>query len=232
MEDVRHKVEAWLRGPTDFLQDSSLEAFPLISPDGDSEIRPIVMKTRVADASQPPPRLSTRFEKFSSWVSLVRALCLLKHVSQSFHSSSDTCKGWHSCAQHHSVDSMKATEKFVFEMIQREFYAEEISCLLKGECLPKSSPIRPLCPYLDEDGLLRVGGRLQEATEMLDLPCIHPLILPKSSHVSSLLVWHYHDKVKHQGRHFTEGALRSAGFWIVGAKRLVASLLGRCFTCR
>jgi Family of unknown function (DUF5641) len=38
--------------------------------------------------------------------------------------------------------------------------------------------------------------------------------------------------MKHQGRHFTEGALRSAGFWIVGAKRLVASLIGRCFTCR
>jgi hypothetical protein len=231
MEDVHQKVEAWLRGPTDFLQDSSLEAFPLISPDSDSEIRPIVKKTGVADASLPPP-LSTRFEKFSSWVSLVRALCLLKHVSQSFHSSSDTCKGWHSCAQHHSVDSAKATEQVIFKTVQREFYAEEMACLLKGECLPKSSSIRPLSPYLDKDGLLRVGGRLQEATETLDLPYIHPLILPKSSHVSSLLVRYYHDKMKHQGRHFTEGALRSAGFWIVGAKRLVSSMIGRCFTCR
>ncbi|KAM6948701.1 importin-13-like [Aplochiton taeniatus] len=43
----------------------------------------------------------------------------------------------------------------------------------------------------------------------------NPIILPKNSHVSLLLVRQYHEEVKHQGRHFTEGALRAAGFWVL-----------------
>lgn len=35
----------------------------------------------------------------------------------------------------------------------------------------------------------------------------------------------------HQGRHFTEGALHTA-VWIVGAKRLISSIIFKCVTCK
>lgn len=41
-----------------------------------------------------------------------------------------------------------------------------------------------------------------------------------------------HEKVFHQGRHITEGAIRSSGYWITGCKRLVSSLVYQCITCR
>lgn len=47
-----------------------------------------------------------------------------------------------------------------------------------------------------------------------------------------LLVRHFHEAVKHQGRHFTAGALQSAGYWIIGGKRLISSLLHKCIKCR
>ncbi|KAK2903743.1 hypothetical protein Q8A73_010400 [Channa argus] len=40
------------------------------------------------------------------------------------------------------------------------------------------------------------------------------------------------DRVKHQGRIFTEAALRSEGLWIVGAKRCVNSHLRKCIICK
>lgn len=43
---------------------------------------------------------------------------------------------------------------------------------------------------------------------------------------------HYHERVAHQGRHITEGAIRSAGLWILGGKRLVTSVIYKCVTCR
>ena len=43
---------------------------------------------------------------------------------------------------------------------------------------------------------------------------------------------HFHEQVKHQGRHLTEGALRSGGYWIMGAKNLISSYIHDCFTCR
>lgn len=47
-----------------------------------------------------------------------------------------------------------------------------------------------------------------------------------------LLIRHFHGKVLHQGRHFTEGAIRAGGFWITNGKRRVASVLFGCFKCR
>ena len=46
------------------------------------------------------------------------------------------------------------------------------------------------------------------------------------------MVQHYHDSVHHQGRLFTEGAVRPAGFWITGCKRLVNSVIRDCVTCK
>lgn len=65
-----------------------------------------------------------------------------------------------------------------------------------------------------------------------DMQDKHPLILPGNHHVSTLLVRHYHNKVKHMGRHFTDGAVRSAGIWITGVKRLINSILHKCVPCR
>ena len=60
----------------------------------------------------------------------------------------------------------------------------------------------------------------------------HPVILPKNHNVSTLLVRHYHEQVAHQGRHLTEGAVRSAGLWIQGSKGFVSSVLHKCVTCK
>lgn len=61
---------------------------------------------------------------------------------------------------------------------------------------------------------------------------ISPLILPRQSHLTTLLTRHYHEQVQHQGRHITEGALREVGLWIIGGKRCVSSVLHHCVTCR
>ncbi|KAK3507778.1 hypothetical protein QTP70_000334 [Hemibagrus guttatus] len=51
------------------------------------------------------------------------------------------------------------------------------------------------------------------------------------SHAAKLLVEHYHDRVKHQGRVFTESAIHNAGYWIVGVKKLINSILHKCVMC-
>lgn len=57
-------------------------------------------------------------------------------------------------------------------------------------------------------------------------------ILPAKHHVSTLNVRKFHADVKHQGRHLAEGRIRSSGYWIVGGKRLVSSILHKCVTCK
>lgn len=66
---------------------------------------------------------------------------------------------------------------------------------------------------------------------MAEFPQLYPLIIPKT-HISTLLVRKYHKQTAHQGRHFTEGAVRSAGLWIIGGRRFVSSVTHKLVFCK
>ena len=74
--------------------------------------------------------------------------------------------------------------------------------------------ILPLGPFIDKDSILRVGGRLKNAS--LSNQVKHPIILPKGSHVTKLIIKHYEEHTKHQGQGMTLNETRSHGYWIIG----------------
>ena len=123
-------------------------------------------------------------------------------------------------------------EVFILREVQRQHFSHDIQRLQHGRPLAKDSPIVSLSPYLDKDKILRVGGRISRAAGQIPSHEINPIILPKRNHVSTLLIRHFHEKVSHQGRLFTEGALRSGGYWLLGARRLITSFIHKCVTCR
>ena len=218
-----HRLNVWLTGPelTFLDQEKKAETFPLISPGEDKEVK--VLKLTVSENS-----FSQIFLLFVSWFSLVRALCFWKHLARSFFAPVNDCKGWHKCSSYLDPQLLTEVEMTIIRFAQREVFSDEIQTLSIGKELPKDSSIISLSPFLDNDGMLRVGGRVN-ANRISDDK--NPIIVPKG-HVARLLVLYFHKKVKHQGRHFTEGIIRSSGFWIVGAKRLVSSVINDCFICR
>ncbi|KAM4593953.1 uncharacterized protein PAE49_010961 [Odontesthes bonariensis] len=224
----------WITGPP-FLSlpegasTSEEESYDLVAPDLDTEVR-----SHATMLSVPPANLgSHRFERFSSWKSLVRAIAFLTHVTQSHGSSAmvkhKDCNGWHLCKGPHTAEELLKAGTLIIKSVQRETYSKEFSCLAAGKNISKDSPLGKLNIYVDEDGLLRIGGRLNQSA--LDAREKLPLVIPGRSHIATLLVRHYHEKVKHQGRVFTEGSVRSAGFWIVGAKKCINGILHKCVTC-
>ena len=48
----------------------------------------------------------------------------------------------------------------------------------------------------------------------------NPVIVPESHHIATLRMRQHHQRISHQGRHLTEGAVRSAGLRINGGKDL------------
>ncbi|XP_072170623.1 uncharacterized protein [Diadema setosum] len=52
--------------------------------------------------------------------------------------------------------------------------------------IKKASALYRLDPFIDEDGLLRVRGRLDRASMSRDVR--HPVILPQKGHITSLLI--------------------------------------------
>ena len=82
---------------------------------------------------------------------------------------------------------------------------------------------------MDQQGILRVGGRL---SKLNNSPEVHPVIIPKKHFIAVLLTRHFHEQVSHQGRLLTEGAIRAAGYWIMGGRHTVSSVIYQCVTCR
>ena len=60
----------------------------------------------------------------------------------------------------------------------------------------------------------------------------NPVILPKSSHISSLIISHVHEKTHHSGRGITLNKLRSCGYWIVGGNAMIRHFISNCVKCR
>ena len=161
---------------------------------------------------------SDRFSRFSSWTSLVRAITTLIHFA-TFAKAEPKSTG----------KNIERAKGLVIRGSQLEFFSEELAALKNGSEVRRTSILAKLNLFLDPEGL-RIGCRLNSSK--LDLREKHPVIIHRSSHIAILLVRHYHKEVMHQGRHFTEGAIRSAGYWIIGGKRLVSSITHQCVICR
>jgi hypothetical protein len=208
--------------------------YPLIQPESDQDVRPLNVKTTACvyttvTVSSPEPRLGIRrFEQFSKWCDLITGIVCLQRTCRKLKAQPDQQPKPYSF---NSVEEIQNAETFVLKQVQQESFPKDIKNLLAKTPLTKDSSIATLSQYVDEQGLLRVGGRINKATSVLPAKEINPIILPKNSHVSLLLIRHVYNEVKHQGRLFTEGALRNSGYWIIGAKRMIASMIHKCVIC-
>ncbi|XP_066973185.1 uncharacterized protein [Macrobrachium rosenbergii] len=126
---------------------------------------------------------------------------------------------------------MKAKVKLLY-CAQRQAFAKEINALALSQPLPKGSPLVKLDPYLDEEGLLRIKGRLENAE--LSFESKHPIIVP-GTYIALLLVRFQHGLLKHAGVAVLVSTLRN-NYWIIRlrqiAKRKLYILLFTCAVVR
>ena len=121
----------------------------------------------------------------------------------------------------------KSTEKIV-QMVQRQYFFEDIDCPTDGRQVKGHSKLSNLSPVLIE-GTIRIGRRIWHA--LIPFDAIHPMILPRDHPVSTFIVRHYHEFLGHAGREHVLSNLRQR-FWLLQARTLVRQVLRKCFSCR
>ncbi|GFU86320.1 integrase catalytic domain-containing protein [Trichonephila clavipes] len=90
-------------------------------------------------------------------------------------------------------------------------FRKKYEALKKQISLPPKSPLRSLHPFIDEHGLVRVGGRLQNS--QLPFNSKHPIILPSQHSISELLIKEQHIAHLHAGLTLLAHVLRQS-HWI------------------
>ncbi|XP_058802443.1 uncharacterized protein LOC131670671 [Phymastichus coffea] len=110
---------------------------------------------------------------------------------------------------------------------QRQTFADEIK-LLQGPAPRLQASLRALEPFLDEDGLLRVGGRLSQSPLPYDER--HPVLLDGRSHLAKLVLRWAHARSLHGGFRSTYARVLQKA-WITGGKSRVKRHLRQCLIC-
>lgn len=207
----------WLTGP-DFLWRPELpmpdEDFETEVPPDDLERRRVVVHSTTMKKTK---TVLDRLEYFSDWHRAVTAVTvLLKRIYRKTGKETENVR--------------HKAETALIRMIQQRNFQEEIETLQNQRHLHKGSRLIDLDPFLDQEGILRAGGRIQRAPYSFQVK--HPVILPKTGHFVELLITRAHQTVCHQGRGSTMNELRARGYWIIGCSRAVSSCIHRCVTCR
>ncbi|XP_055633850.1 uncharacterized protein LOC129774176 [Toxorhynchites rutilus septentrionalis] len=85
-------------------------------------------------------------------------------------------------------------------------------------------------PILDNQGVLRVGGRLEQPT-FATFDMKHPVILPKGHAVTDKLILYYHEKFGHANRETVCNELRQR-FHIPKLRWAIQQAVKSCVWCR
>ena len=159
--------------------------------------------------------------KYSSWYMLKRAVAWILRLRSKL--SSQHCE-----AGHLTVVEIHQAESVILKHVQQQHYSAELKSLGREGHVLKSSALRSLDPVIDEDGLMRVGGRLKHAR--MDEVSKRPFVVPHDSQIARLIVQEKHE-ISHSGVEWVVSLIRRR-FWIPKVRVMVKSVMAACFACK
>ncbi|XP_050973435.1 uncharacterized protein LOC127169834 [Labeo rohita] len=226
----------WIHGPS-FLKEPECRwpenIHDLSIKEDDNEIKHSA-SVNLVSATESTDAVSKLINYHSDWYKLKRSVAWILCVKDMLKQKTkkvERCVDDPMAENHKSltIQDLTRAENEVIKFIQSQKFKEEISMLQKGNAsVKRNSCLSKLDPIL-QDGVLRVEGRLGRSAMPEHVK--HPVIIPKDSHITTLILRDIHEKVGHCGRNYMLSKLRQK-FWITTANSLVRKFLSSCVTCR
>ena len=195
---------------------------PLTLHSDDPEVRNVtlIMNVQLPESVLPDPA------RFSSWLRYKRIVAWVNRFIKNLKSA--VAKSEKDNSHLNGQEIELASTKILLES-QRKSFMEDIRMVASTGLVHSASILRGLSPFLDEKGILRVGGRLSRApvSEMTR----HPIILGSNDEVTRLIIHDAHQRVLHAGVGHTLSELRQQ-YWIPKARATVRRILHACAFCR
>lgn len=127
-----------------------------------------------------------------------------------------------------STKELNDTLYFFLRQSQRVHFNSEFKDLQNNRHISNQSKLVSLNPFLDDKGLICVGGRLEHSH--LSFHSRHQIILHPHAHITKLIIEGEHLRLLHAGVQSTHHSLRQR-FWIVNGKAAVRSVIRKCVKC-
>uniref|UniRef100_A0A146L7F7 Integrase catalytic domain-containing protein n=2 Tax=Lygus hesperus TaxID=30085 RepID=A0A146L7F7_LYGHE len=212
----------WWKGPPDFLVKEHIHfsSSPEIQESVEylHEFKPHASHLTTSSSV---PYLISILEKYSNYH---KALRIFSYVLRFIHNR--LCQRADRYIGSLSPSELKQGFLLMIRVSQYHHFSSDIKLLKKGESV--SNKLRSLTPFLDENGLIRVRGRIENSNASYDLR--HPYLIPHEAHIAKLMCDHFHRLTLHGGHRLISSLLQRR-FWIPALRRLIRSRIFRCSTC-
>lgn len=156
--------------------------------------------------------------RFSSYLTLIRTIVRIRRIAKRIRKEEATISG------PITAKEFEEAEYSCIKAVQFQFLPKE---LLNSAAPPKS--YSQLSPFIDERGIVRVGGRLHNS--QLEFAEKHPILIPHQSPLSRLIILHTHNHNLHAGPSLTLALIRRK-YWIPKAGKMIKGTILRCVRCR
>ncbi|XP_058798334.1 uncharacterized protein LOC131668296 [Phymastichus coffea] len=179
------------------------------------------------------------YSRFSDYGRLIRSIAYLLRWrrKEPLRDSVPTTEKSKRGVRYLSSAEIAYAERLILLLIQRENFSTEIKLLRSNDnkatgtlrgTFRNRTKFDEISPFLDGDGLIRVGGRLKNSN--LPFNQKHPILLPQGHHVSDLIISDAHRRNLHGGIQSTLHTVRER-FWILNGKNQVRHIVHRCVPC-
>ena len=120
--------------------------------------------------------------KFSNWARVRRVVAWVIRFAENCRN----VKSNRSLDECLTVGEIEVAERFIIKDVQHEAFDAEMKAIRNGDPVSAKSKLSSLNPFINNDGILCVGGRLRR----LDIPesVKHPAILPRTHPITTMIL--------------------------------------------
>ncbi|XP_055618971.1 uncharacterized protein LOC129764162 [Toxorhynchites rutilus septentrionalis] len=195
----------------------------------DEELRACYMHHEVQNLQNP-----ITLARFSKWTRLLRTTAyVIRFVDRLKRQESGRKNGTNL-----TQEELHAAEVLLWKLAQSEAYRDEVVIFAKNKTLPeverleldKSSSLWRLTPMMDEQGVLRVDGRITKAKNVYE-DVKFPVILPRNHRITALITESYHQKFLHDNSETIINEMRQR-FYIAQLRTVARKVTERCQWCK
>ena len=123
-----------------------------------------------------------------------------------------------------TATDVKVAEELWIRSVQSESFGVELTYCQTNETYVAPLRVSQFGLFIDDHGLLRCRGRINNA--LLNVDSKNPVLLPSSHAWVKLLIQHVHREIKHSGTADTLATLRER-YWILKGRQTVQKVIRR-----
>ena len=223
-------------------QDHSEGTFGLQNNDPEVKKHVTMATTEILKVDSEKTSLCERVKYFSDWYRAKRAIALCTPYTRSLRARVQKKKCKEELTREEKVTDIESAECAIIRAVQISVFKEELDILKqikrknpdpnsrvfaqqRKSNIKTYSSLYQLDPFVDDDGILRVSGRLRRASLSDDMK--FPIILPRNNHVTTLIVRYFHERTT-----MTLNEVRLNEFWIISGSLVVSSIISSCVKCK